>query len=317
MLQYLDMSHDLVHLNKKTYLQKIEIPTNLSTDSIYTQIHGMDMEMNFSSPAMRGWIMEKLSAYNCPLWESKEFRKQFGPNHLFVNWIDVCDVLNISAAQWGDDADDDLEVFIAQNKEWAFQRDFAGVSCDAKIEIFCATGDDDGFFNALRWFLPRHLVSFNSIVMHSSSFVDQNGWAHLFVGQSGVGKTTTVTRILGHTILGDDMILISVAAGKVFAETPVLGQNPRFAGKAGQRFPLKSINFLRQGPAVTKTAVTSVDGMLRLSTSLLYPTWNFETQTQLLQIRALLESIIKTIPCFELTLDKSTPFLGVVDESYK
>lgn len=260
--------------------------------------------------------MEKLSAYNCPLWESTAFRNFFGPHHLFVNWIDVCETANVSTDEWCDDEDDNLELVFSDDKEWAFQRDFVGTNNGNHINIFCPLNFDDSFFNAIRWFLPRHLVNFGGLVIHSSAFVSQKGNAHLFVGPSGVGKTTTVTRIVGHTILGDDMILISNRNGQPAAETPVLGQNPRFAGRAGTRFPLEAIHFLCQGSEVQKRELAKLEVLRRLSTSILYPTWTYESENNILKIRSLLEAFIQQVPCDELTLDTSTPFLGVIDESY-
>lgn len=309
------MSHDLIKNSKKNYFSKLQLPKTFTAYPLYSRAHGIDLEMNFSNPSTRGWIMEMLSTYNCPIWESKEFKKTLAPNHLAINWIDVTDTLNITAEEWCDDANDDLEIVFTDDKEWAFQRDFVGTISGNIVNIFCPSNFHDSFFNAIRWFLPRHLVAFDSLVMHSSAFVDKNGNAHLFVGESGVGKTTTVTRILGHEILGDDMILISCGK-KATAETPVLGQNPRFAGCAGKQFPLKGIHFLQQGSEVKKRKISNLESMRRLSASVLYPNWQFESPERLEKISALIKTFVTNVGCDELTLDISTPFLGVIDESY-
>ncbi|OQW52852.1 MAG: hypothetical protein A4S09_08385 [Proteobacteria bacterium SG_bin7] len=310
------MSHDLIKNSKKNYFTKLQNPKSFATYPIYSRVHGIDLEINFSNPATRGWIMEMLSTYNCPIWESKEFKKILGPNHLVTNWIDVTEMLKVTPEEWCDDANDDLEIIFTDEKEWAFQRDFVGAISGNMINIFCPSNFNDSFFNAVRWFLPRHLVDFNSLVMHSSAFVDKNGNAHLFVGPSGVGKTTTVTRIMGHEILGDDMILISIDGKNVTAQTPVLGQNPRFAGCAGKQFPLKGIHFLQQGSKVQKKNISSLESMRRLSASVLYPNWQFENPERLKKISALIKNFVANTSCDELTLDISMPFLGVIDESY-
>ncbi len=295
---------------KRSFLTKVHRPKFSEPGTIFTEIHGIDFSMDFSNHDTRSWIEEKLSGYNRPIWETRSFTN----NALHVTWVDVNDLDDTPVTEWCEDPDSELEILFAGDNEFAIQRDFVGSIRGEEIIIYTPKNFDDGFFNAFRWFLPRYLLRQKNLVMHSSCLVDDKGFSHLFVGPSGAGKTTTVSRATSQLILGDDMILLSFVNGEIFAETPVLGQNPKFSGHAGRRFPLKGIYFLKQGDVVGKKEISPIEKTKLFLTSVLYPTWAQSTTSELAQINELVKLFLKNVPACELTLDLKTPFLGVLND---
>lgn len=283
-----------------------------SDQIIYTRLHNVDIEMRFPHHLMRGWIEEKLALFNAPIWQNSNYAS----NPLRLRWVDVTQSLLINTESWCHESDHELKIHFQNEHEIATQRDFIGIVRNTEVQIYCPNEFDDSFYNALRWILPRHLILQNKLILHSSAFVSRSGSAHLFSGPSGVGKTTTVTRIIGHTILGDDMILVYSKDGKAYAETPILGQNPRFHGSAGNSFPIEAIHFLNQGKSVNCTKITAIEANKRLISSILYPTWSTCSAEELKKINQLAQLLLSTTKTDQLTLDRSSPFLHAIDSSY-
>ncbi len=281
-------------------------PLVVSSESSYFSIHGIDCEFVYGSSSLKTWIEKILESYHIKPKLSLKPEVQ-------IKWLTPVGLSASELELFNEDPDPELEIIKLDKSEMALQRDFSGHFESNMVTIYCRPDFDDGFYNALRWCLPRFLLQRNAIMLHSSCMVDHKGRAHLFIGQSGVGKTTTVSRISNRIILGDDMILVSLDQGQVFAETPVLGQNPKFKGSTGQKYPVGSLNFLSQGDQVSKLKTSPLEATKKLYMSLMYPTWNWASPNEVSLISKLAQGLIAATPTWNLTLDLDTEFLGVVD----
>lgn len=92
------------------------------------------------------------------------------------------------------------------------QRDFAALRGKRTLALINADVDDS-FHNLLRWFLPTVLVKKRSFLLHGACVV-RDGRGYVFFGQSGAGKSTSVSLI--HAVdekvilLGDDVVIIEL-----------------------------------------------------------------------------------------------------------
>lgn len=221
------------------------------------QIHGVKIEFNFSSERLRNSVQNLIPHTNT--------ESNFNPE-IKVNW------LTSNNEAWDLDENPDL-IF----EKWGpfggvRQRDFIGIQI-ANNEYTIVTRDfiGDGFYNALRWFLPSLLLEKNFLVLHSSCVVSPDGSANFFLGHSGAGKSTVATLAEGRTVLGDDMNGLKIEFEnekvKLFAEAVLLGGNPKFQGPFGKNFPVKGFYWLRQSAKNQVTKLSSVDLAVKIMAS--------------------------------------------------
>ncbi|MDZ4662304.1 MAG: phosphoenolpyruvate carboxykinase (ATP) [Pseudomonadota bacterium] len=274
-------------------------------------IHGLNVGFSYDNIEMKNWVERILNSYN--VLETTNHSSS-EPLDFCVSWQSPFGVSESELSHWNEDPISDLEISRHSNCEVAIQRDFMGIAKNEKlISVYVRPNLDDGFYNALRWLMPKFLLRKDCIVMHSSCFVGQGDRAHMFIGPSGVGKTTTVSRIKDRLILGDDMILITIENSTAFAETPILGQNPKFKGRAGKKFPINGFYFLEQAGDLEKTRLSGVAAMRRFFMSLMYPNWTHVSHQEVQKLTQLTERFLATVPSWNLKLNLNTPFLGVVD----
>ncbi len=165
---------------------------------------------------------------------------------LDIFWLDPKNFFEDSS--WQEDSDPECAIFPNKQGETAVQRDFVGSLDHRSFAVIIANPSiDDGFFNALRWLLPRQMVQKNSLLLHSSCVVGKNGLAYFFLGPSGAGKTTLSEMSQGRKVLGDDMNVIHVNETGLTAEAGVLGQRHSNPALFSHKFPVGGIFWLKQG----------------------------------------------------------------------
>jgi hypothetical protein len=154
--------------------------------------------------------------------------------------------------------------------------------------------------------LASHLTKGGKgIEIHASGVVDALGKGHLFVGQSGAGKTT-MARLWedepGIKVLGYDRIILRKMDNTVWMYRTPWQSEPMSASPAC--VPLKAIYILEKGKKnhVNSQAITK--SITRLFTCSFPPFYNRNAIDFTLTF---LEDVVKTVPCYELmfTPDKS------------
>jgi len=143
--------------------------------------------------------------------------------------------------------------------------------------------------------------------VHSCGVVDALGNGHLFVGQSGAGKTTMAKlwhKEEGITILSDDRIVVRNMDGKLWMYgTPWHGDAWL---SAPSRAPLTRVYFLRQGEKNELSSPTKTEAVGRLFACSFPPFYNPEALDFTL---AFFEEIADAVPCYELSF---VPDAGVI-----
>jgi hypothetical protein len=100
---------------------------------------------------------------------------------------------------------------------YVVQRDFAAKRVSDSVEravTLVPTGLDDSIHNLLRWFMPPLLLKRGAFLMHAAGLV-RDGFGYVFFGQSGAGKSTSVSLAVAEDrevgILGDDAVIIQMS----------------------------------------------------------------------------------------------------------
>jgi hypothetical protein len=162
---------------------------------------------------------------------------------------------------------------------WVIQRDFAARRLTARASEACAEravarlapGIDDAFHNLLRWFLPPLLLRRGAFLLHGAGVV-RDGRGYVFFGQSGAGKSTSVSLIVGSDpaaqVLGDDAVIVAVdAEGARWLHSAPLGSGYTREAPPALRAPLARLCALKQDERVASETLAISEAMAALLAS--------------------------------------------------
>lgn len=146
--------------------------------------------------------------------------------------------------------------------------------------------------------LVNHLSTGKGVEVHACGVVDPYGHGHLFIGQSGAGKTT-MARLWedtpGATVLSDDRIILRQIGRKLWMYgTPWHGEAML---ALPNRAPLERIYFLEKGEkneVVPQKNSESVGDLIACS---FIP---FYRQDALSFTLSFFEKVVNAVPCYEL-----------------
>lgn len=144
----------------------------------------------------------------------------------------------------------------------------------------------------------NYLALGKGVEVHACGIVDSYGNGHLFVGQSGAGKST-IARLWqdepGVTILSDDRIILRKIENKIWMYgTPWHGE-AMLASPA--KVQLTRIYFLARGEKNELVQQRKIDALSRLFACSFLPFYNSEGLDFTL---AFFEEVVKMVPCYEL-----------------
>ena len=212
-----------------------KVPTEFSSNyKLQLDYHGIPFSIEASSEAILklilslvpvGWVKNELSepGLKLSLYSIRDF--------------------NISSFEWENEASAECFISKTNNQEIAIQRDFAGKMIKDHVVAIINEDIVDGFFNILRWFMPRKLLGISNIVLHSSCVVvDQK--AYIFLGHSGYGKSTLTTLADERPVLGDDMNILFQKGNDYYAKGAALGGLYNNKSILDQSFPVGAFYWL-------------------------------------------------------------------------
>lgn len=179
------------------------------------------------------------------------------------------------------------------------------------------------FFNPHEAFFPldypldellfvRLLSLGRGVHLHACGMIDERGNGHLFIGQSGAGKSTIarlLTRLPGCTILSDDRIAVRANHGQpaIFG-TPWHGE-AEFSSPHSA--PLRTILFLAKGPDNKLTALSEPTVVGRILACSFTPFFDREGLAFTLSF---LDDVSRRIPSYELRFRPDEEALSTVQE---
>lgn len=179
--------------------------------------------------------------------------------------------------------------------------------CKAVIKAY----DRMALKHALLNFYSSYLIHYESgLLIHSSCVID-HGFAHMFAGQSGVGKSTAARLSHPRKLLSDEATLI-----KISPETGTIrAYNSPFRSDIGAidggiPCELKSIQLLHQHTENKRTRVTKEASPVQL---LLPRTFYWpHTDKELSIIHKLLNKIVEQVPVYDLYFQKNNTFWKLI-----
>lgn len=254
-------------------------------------------------------LAQKLNAFIPAKWRRVNLK-----NAIDIYWMDSDE---FGTEPWGEDADSDCAISHWNGREIAVQRDFIGVKMsDHDVMIVTKPVIDDGFFNAMRWLLPRSMISNQSVLLHSSCVVNERGFAYFFLGPSGAGKTTIASLARSpHLVLGDDMNVLKFTDNNFVAEAGALGQRISEPRLFGQEFPVKAFFWLKQSRDCRLQQVENSKSARYLLSSCANLFWQEDGSRISEPVLSMISKINTEIPLYELDFDLSGQVWRLLHES--
>lgn len=242
-------------------------------------------------------FIEKVKAFHPSAWSVDRLNTEY--EFIFMDYT------AFFGREFFEEVDPEFNVFELNSARVCIQRDFIGWTFDGKKFYFITEMTvDDGYFNCMRWAIPGILLKENSLVVHSSCFVSKtNNCAYMFLGQSGAGKTTTVTSFSHEIILGDDMNVISFIDGQAYVQSGAIGGQvcyPHF----DQRFHLKGLFWLKKNQSMNVSSLSREEARLRLLGSVANLFFGFESEAFISHAIDRIDLLSQLVPMYELKLMK-------------
>lgn len=159
----------------------------------------------------------------------------------------------------------------------------------------------------------RQLLRFNGIMLHASA-IEMDGWAYLFSGPSGVGKSTHTALWLDAfgqkaSVINDDKPAIRFVDSYWFVYgTPWSGKN---GINRNSKARLAGICFLKQGTSNRITQLTAKKAVPYFISQTTHKKLSAENMEQMLNC---VEKLVKEIPFYEL---ECLPNIEAVQLSYE
>jgi len=126
-------------------------------------------------------------------------------------------------------------------------------------------------------FFVNWLANFGDVILHASGVI-YDGKAHVFAGQSGVGKSTLAAALSGQdkaTVIGEDQVILRWLDGQFWAFGTPWHIDPTMCSPLGA--PLEKVYFLEKSQNNTGIKVmTPKEGVTRLLTSAFIPYYRKE-----------------------------------------
>lgn len=167
------------------------------------------------------------------------------------------------------------------------------------------------FENFFRVVVAYRLLGLGGALLHSAGVVSK-GWAHLFLGRSGAGKTTLSRLSLasGRTVLSDDMNALCPADERTVVEKlPFAGDLGRTPGPRSS-YPLRTLNRLLQGDDAIAPLSTSKAVAMLIACS---PFVNSDPH-RLDDLISNLEQLVASVPTQDLHFSLGGTFWRLLDD---
>lgn len=141
--------------------------------------------------------------------------------------------------------------------------------------------------------IQKHIVYFHS------SLISYNGMGIMFLGPSGIGKTTQAelwSKYCGARIINGDVVFVEEKKRKFFGwGTPWHGSSP-YCENAN--VPVRALIVLKQGEINSIRELIGFEKITAVSPNIIYPQW-VENGTELCM--ELLDLLLKILPVYELS----------------
>ncbi len=252
---------------KKTLIKKLE-DIDLSQYPIHDkkQLSLFGLELNLVNYQDSDFFSTIEKFYPASWWG------EFNTNGTQVHLLS-CEDLGMSSDEFENELMPDCIDWQDEMGHIGIQRDFIGLNKnDNQIIIITGKGAGDGWFNFLRWYLPRQLLKNNQVILHSSAVV-KNGQAYVFLGHSGAGKSTVTELSPDGHVLGDDMNFVEVSDGQLYARSGGIGGRFFPHADCSESFPVKAFFWLNQSSQNKIYPFSKIEGVRLILASMTNIFW--------------------------------------------
>lgn len=165
------------------------------------------------------------------------------------------------------------------------------------VSVTLLDGKEDGLEGALIASIMTHLSTRNGLMFHAS-LIDVSGNGILFIGPSGIGKTTQAelwNRCRDAVIINGDMALVHYDGETYWGHgCPWHGSSPYCENR---KVPLKGIVVLEQAPENQLERLTGIRMIERVTQNVFLPKW-YQTGTE--AAMETLDGLLSEIPVYLL-----------------
>lgn len=269
---------------KKGVAEALDVSTRDFAYSVDLTIHEIPFRFHVQSEAV---IQRLYDIY--PVEWFKSTAKPYS-----VYWISNED-MGFTDAQWEDNEDFECLLHASGTRQFAIQRDFLGIDENKYSVLVCSYVIGDGFYNFLRWIAPKYFIHHNKLLLHSSCVLDSYKNAYFSFGPSGAGKTTISSLLPRSRVLGDDMNVLKIDDGKVWAQAGALGQAITNPKEYGQWYPVKGCLWLEKGEDLLIQPMPKSEQFLKLSSAVANVFWPTLSETETQKIFTTVQTILATV----------------------
>jgi hypothetical protein len=209
-----------------------------------------------------------------------------------IYWMNNTD-LGLTDIQWENEEDYECVLHQSGARNIALQRDFVGIEEGIHTILVCPYDIGDGFYNFLRWIAPKYFLKTHKMLLHSSCVLDGNKNAYFCFGPSGAGKTTIASLASRRRVLGDDMNVIKVHAGKCWAQAGALGQAITNPNEYTHWYPVKGMLWLEKSEKLEIKPISKSEQAMKLSSAVANVFWPQLSNMQIQQILISVQSILQ------------------------
>lgn|GEM_PF-6147223 len=158
--------------------------------------------------------------------------------------------------------------------------------------------------------LAAELLRSDGVMLFHGSSVVSHGGAHLFVGESGAGKSTICMLAENRELLADEISIATSESGFYRLEPSPFVSDRNLPRRAEQAFRLASINLLEQSTDDERIKIPPRDAIALVMKNLLH--FSRETNEHMLALDNIV-SLVESVPVFSLKFTLSTRFWNLID----
>lgn len=212
-----------------------------------------------------------------------------------IRHVDLNIEINSNVYEYGG-----IEVFSHMKYPLVFRAENSLVSSNADwsyVDVTLLDGKSDGLDSALSAIVMTHLSTRNGLLMHAS-FVDYDGKGILFIGPSGIGKTTQAelwAKYKNATIVNGDMALVHYENSKYYGYgCPWHGSSVYCENRKAELYGIIVLEQALENHIERLTGITMVDRVMR---NVFLPKWYEEGVNAALRT---VDGLLSTVPVYLL-----------------
>lgn len=216
---------------------------------------------------------------------------------LTIDWYD-CHLFHIGSEEFESEAGQDTLFFNVDELDYLVQRDFVATKTATQAILISDHRILDGIQNLWRALIPRFLLKKQRFVFHCSAVQINNIEALLFMGPSGIGKSTIYKNSPQKSELHDDMNIVEFDFNRrptvqgAELGSILIQENSPFTRK----FFIRGIHFLEQADSNQLVELSSSDKVSLLIANMANYFWPTLNEEQVFQLMNFSHELSSSVP---------------------